>query len=303
MMASQSEPNGEFPSVPYPNPESPDAMQIGIDYAKAHDLDVFIATDPDADRIGAAYKNSEGGYTLLNGNQIGVLIELYLFKKNLNNAFIVSTIVTTPLIGVLAKAHEVSYSEVLTGFKWIALETQKQLDSGKNFLFGMEESHGYNISDKIRDKDGVTATAIFSELTAYYKSQGKCLDQVLLETSIAHGYYKDSQYSVTIPGKEGVEKINKLMDSLRKNPPKSLSEFKLEKAVDYLKSSTGLPPSNVIALHYEQNIRVIARPSGTEPKIKFYFSTSGDVACMHCVAEVEERHEFLVKKFLESINI
>ncbi len=303
MMASQSEPNGEFPSVPYPNPESPDAMQIGIDYAKAHDMDVFIATDPDADRIGAAYKNSEGGYTLLNGNQIGVLIELYLFKKNLANAFIVSTIVTTPLIGVLAKAHEVSYSEVLTGFKWIALETQKQLDSGKNFLFGMEESHGYNISDKIRDKDGVTATAIFSELTAYYKSQGKCLDQVLLETSIAHGYYKDSQYSVTIPGKEGVEKINQLMDFLRKNPPKSLSEFKLEKAVDYLKSSTGLPPSNVIALHYEQNIRVIARPSGTEPKIKFYFSTSGEVACMHCVAEVEERHEFLVKKFLESINI
>lgn len=303
VFAEQSEPNGEFPAAPYPNPEDPEAMKSGMDYAKAQDKDVFIATDPDADRIGVAYKTSTGEYALLSGNQIGVLIESYLLKKAEEDSFLVSTIVSTPWLEKIAKENNIFYTEVLTGFKWISLEIEKQLQTGKKFLFGLEESHGYNISDKIRDKDGVSATAIFSELVAYYKKQGKYLDQVLLELAIKYGYYKDSQYSVTIKGKEGVEKINQIMDTLRKNPPKNISEFQLIKTVDFLTSPTGLPASNVFALHYENNIRIIARPSGTEPKIKFYFSTQGEVACMHCVADVEEQHKFLTERFIEELNI
>ncbi len=303
LLKSQATPDGEFPAAPYPNPEEKAAMQEGMEYAKSHNKDVFIATDPDADRIGVAYKNSEGEYSLLSGNQIGTLIELYLLQKVKSNSFLVTTIVSTPLLGVIAKDHGITYSEVLTGFKWIALEMEKQISAGNEYLFGLEESHGYNISDKIRDKDGISATAIFAELVAYYKKQGKSLDQVLLETAIKYGHYKDSQHSVTIPGKEGVDKINQIMDMLRKNPPKNVSEHTLQKSVDYKDSSTGLPSSNVVALHYDGNIRIIARPSGTEPKIKFYFSTCGEVSCMHCVAEVEEQHEVLKQAFLSQLNI
>ncbi|MGL5955887.1 MAG: phospho-sugar mutase [Brevinema sp.] len=303
ILESQSEPNGEFPSAPYPNPEDPKAMQTGIDYAKKHHHDVFIATDPDADRIGVAYKTSFGEYELLTGNQIGILIELYLLQKKEENSFLVSTIVSSPLLKIIAEANDIHYSEVLTGFKWISLEIEKQLQTGNKFLFGLEESHGYNISEKIRDKDGVSATAIFAELTAYYKKQGKYLDQILLETAIHYGYYKDSQHSITIPGKDGVEQINKMMNTLRTNPPKNIADFPLMETIDYLHTATGLPSSNVFALYYENNIRIIARPSGTEPKIKFYFSSHGEVACTHCVAEVEAQHKIITDDFLKKLNI
>ena len=279
-------------------------MLPGMEYAKANNMDIFIATDPDADRIGVAYKHSNGNFELLNGNQIGILIEYYLLKnKPLENSFLVSTIVSTPLIGQIAAENEVAYSEVLTGFKWIAIEIEKNLTAGKNFLFGMEESHGYNISDKVRDKDGVSATAIFAELAAYYKKEGKTLDQVILDIAIKYGHYKESQHSVTLLGKDGVDKINEIMDNLRKNPPKKIGMIELLKTVDYQNDTTGLPPSNVLTLHYEDNIRIIARPSGTEPKLKFYFSTHGEVACIHCVIEVEKDHEEIKKTFLQILNI
>ncbi|MDK2817912.1 MAG: phospho-sugar mutase [Spirochaetota bacterium] len=305
IMSEQSIPDGNFPTVPFPNPEDPEAMRLGIEYAQTINADVFIATDPDADRIGVAYKNSTGTYTLLNGNQIGFLIANYLLQKAVpNSSFIVSTIVTSPLISKIAEEHKLFYTETLTGFKWIALEMEKQLQSGKKFLLGLEESHGYNISDKIRDKDGISATAIVAELVAYYKKQGKFLDQLLLEIDIKYGHYKESQYSITIPGKDGVEKINAIMDQLRTNPPQNISEFGLLKSTDYLNNNnTKLPASNVLVLSYDEKTRIIARPSGTEPKIKFYFSTHGEVACIHCVTEVEERHDILKSTFIQQLNL
>ncbi len=304
LFADQGTPDGNFTNAPSPNPEEHKAMLPGMEYAKANNMDIFIATDPDADRIGVAYKHSNGNFELLNGNQIGILIEYYLLKnKPLENSFLVSTIVSTPLIGQIAAENEVAYSEVLTGFKWIAIEIEKNLTAGKNFLFGMEESHGYNISDKVRDKDGVSATAIFAELAAYYKKEGKTLDQVILDIAIKYGHYKESQHSVTLLGKDGVDKINEIMDNLRKNPPKKIGMIELLKTVDYQNDTTGLPPSNVLTLHYEDNIRIIARPSGTEPKLKFYFSTHGEVACIHCVIEVEKDHEEIKKTFLQILNI
>ena len=304
LFADQGTPDGNFTNAPSPNPEEHKAMLPGMEYAKANNMDIFIATDPDADRIGVAYKHSNGNFELLNGNQIGILIEYYLLKnKPLENSFLVSTIVSTPLIGQIAAENEVAYSEVLTGFKWIAIEIEKNLTAGKNFLFGMEESHGYNISDKVRDKDGVSATAIFAELAAYYKKEGKTLDQVILDIAIKYGHYKESQHSITLLGKDGVDKINEIMDNLRKNPPKKIGMIELLKTVDYQNDTTGLPPSNVLTLHYEDNIRIIARPSGTEPKLKFYFSTHGEVACIHCVIEVEKDHEEIKKTFLQILNI
>ena len=304
LFADQGTPDGNFTNAPSPNPEEHKAMLPGMEYAKANNMDIFIATDPDADRIGVAYKHSNGNFELLNGNQIGILIEYYLLKnKPLENSFLVSTIVSTPLIGQIAAENEVAYSEVLTGFKWIAIEIEKNITAGKNFLFGMEESHGYNISDKVRDKDGVSATAIFAELAAYYKKEGKTLDQVILDIAIKYGHYKESQHSVTLLGKDGVDKINEIMDNLRKNPPKKIGMIELLKTVDYQNDTTGLPPSNVLTLHYEDNIRIIARPSGTEPKLKFYFSTHGEVACIHCVIEVEKDHEEIKKTFLQILNI
>ncbi|MGL4677505.1 MAG: phospho-sugar mutase [Brevinema sp.] len=303
VLESQAEPNGEFPSAPYPNPEDAKAMQLGCDYARTHNKDVFIATDPDADRIGVAYKSSTGKYELLTGNQIGILIELYLLQKKEENSFLVSTIVSSPLLKIIAEANDIIYREVLTGFKWLSLEIEKQVQAGNKFLFALEESHGYNISEKIRDKDGVSATAIFAELVAYYKKQGKFLDQILLETAIHYGYYKDSQHSITIPGKDGVEQINKIMNTLRNNPPEDIATFTLIHAVDYLHTATGLPSSNVLVLYYENNIRIIARPSGTEPKIKFYFSSHGEVACAHCMEEVESEHQILTADFLKKLNI
>ena len=304
IIPDQSIPDGNFPAAPYPNPEDPAAMRPGIEYAQKIEADVFIATDPDADRIGVAYRTSIGTYTLLNGNQIGFLIAHYLLQKAVpESSFIVSTIVTSPLFGKMAEENKLFYSETLTGFKWIALEMEKQIQSGKQFLFGLEESHGYNISDKVRDKDGVSATAIFAELVAYYKKQGKFLDQLLLEIDIKYGHYKESQHAITIPGKEGVDKINAIMNNLRANPPQRISEFALLKSTDYLSGTTGLPLSNVLVLHYEENIRIIARPSGTEPKIKFYFSSHGEVACAHCVAEVEEAHCVLKSLFLEKLDL
>lgn len=300
----QAKPDGEFPSAPYPNPEDHQAMLPGITYAEKNNIDVFIATDPDADRIGVAYKNSTGQFDSLDGNQIGILIEDYLLKKAIpNKSFLISTIVSSPLLRIIAEEQEIIYKEVLTGFKWIALEMEKQIQLGKTFLFGLEESHGYNISDKIRDKDGVSATAILAELVAYHKKAGKTLDQVLLEISIKYGYYKDSQHSISFPGKEGVEKINHIMEVLRSNPPSKIGTIELSHTIDYQNDNTGLPNSNVFSLFYDQNIRIIARPSGTEPKIKFYFSTHGEVACTHCIEEVEATHKIIKETFLDSINI
>ncbi|MGL5720793.1 MAG: phospho-sugar mutase, partial [Brevinema sp.] len=230
----QGTPDGEFPSAPYPNPEEMQAMQTGVDYAKQHGFDVFIATDPDADRIGVAYKNASGEFTLLNGNQIGVLIADYLTRYPVvPQSFMVSTIVSTPLIGVIANKKGLGFNEVLTGFKWISALVQQHEKQGKNFLFGMEESHGYNISPLVRDKDGVSATLIMAELVAYHQKAGNTLDGVLLEIYKTYGYYKESLENLSFPGAEGAQIIANMMKELRSNPPKEVLGQKIIECRDY----------------------------------------------------------------------
>ncbi|MGL5253462.1 MAG: phospho-sugar mutase [Brevinema sp.] len=309
----QSTPDGNFPSASYPNPEEMQAMQVGVDYAKQHNFDIFIATDPDADRIGVAYKNAQGEFALLNGNQIGILIADYLSRYPIaDNSFVVSTIVSTPLIGVIAHKKGLNFYEVLTGFKWISALTQEKEKEGASFLFGMEESHGYNISPLVRDKDGVSATLIISELAAYHQKLGHSLDKVLLEIYKSYGYYRESLENMSFPGAEGAEIISNMMKSLRSTPPKEILGFKVVECRDYSDNSItkngvksegkGLPLSNVFGLHLENGSRIIARPSGTEPKIKFYFSTVSEVHCENCIKAGDEEHLELKQAFMDLIK-
>lgn len=309
----QAVPNGDFPSAPYPNPEEVKTMQIGMDYAQSQNFDIFIANDPDADRIGVAYKKIDGSYALLNGNQIGILIANYLaLYPKPAKPFLVSTIVTSPLLGLIAQKNGVEYSEVLTGFRWIACKIKELEQQGKTLFFGLEESHGYNFFDKVRDKDGLTASMIISEAAAYYKKAGKTLDTVLFEIYKTYGYYKETQVNFSFPGIEGVEMIKTMMENLRKNPPQKIQGLKVLECRDYQNNTIlkdgkqlpglGLPISNVFALHLEEGARIIARPSGTEPKIKFYFSTLTEVHCENCFKTADKEHQELSEAFLKIIK-
>jgi len=301
LMEDQMTLDGTFPTVPLPNPEDPHTMKTLEIKAEQINADIFIATDPDADRIGVGYKNSKGNYQLLNGNQIGVLIFEYLIqqKKILKNSFLISTIVSSPLSGIIAKVHNIEYYETLTGFKWIASTVEKLLKDQKKYLFSFEESNGYNLSKDIMDKDGISATAMMAEIMAFYQVEDKYLDQVLLEIAIKYGYYKESQYSISFPGSEGVKKMQEIINNLRSNPPKKINNLALLKIIDYLHDDTGLPKSNVLSLNFEDNTRIIIRPSGTEPKIKFYFSSFGEVSCEGCIASVDNEHQLIKNEFLD----
>ncbi|MGL4388227.1 MAG: phospho-sugar mutase [Brevinema sp.] len=303
ILEEQGTPDGNFPCAPYPNPEDPEAMKMGREKAQEKNADLFIATDPDADRIGVCFKTSKNIYEFLNGNQIGTLLSYYLLSHDTPpNSLLISTIVTSPVIKKMAEHHNIEYKEGLTGFKWIADIQEKAEKENKHLLLGFEESHGYNISKLIHDKDGVATTAIFAELTAFYKEQGKCLDEVLLEIAKKYGYYKESQISVTLPGAEGVTKIQQMMEYFRKNPPQKIGDYKVLKIIDYLTDDTGLPRSNVFALFLSEDIRIVARPSGTEPKIKFYFSNSGSIGCEACIQNIDTIHDQIKTEFLAYIK-
>ncbi|MGL4394778.1 MAG: phospho-sugar mutase [Brevinema sp.] len=303
LLEAQATPDGNFPSASYPNPEDPQAMSAGRDEAQRINADIFIATDPDADRVGVCYKTSTGEYEFLNGNQIGILLSYYLLNHDIpKNSFVVSTIVSTPLIRKMVEESGYEYKEVLTGFKWVSHAQAELVSKGKFFLLGFEESHGYNINNQIHDKDGVSISVFFAELTAFYKAQGKFLDQVLFEIAKTYGYYKESQISVTLPGAEGVTKIKEMMDGFRKNPPNHIGSFEVLRTTDYLAEGTGLPKSNVFAMWLSDNIRVIARPSGTEPKIKFYFSNFGSIGCEGCIKPLDALHDQIKQEFLSYIK-
>ncbi|MGL4367512.1 MAG: phospho-sugar mutase [Brevinemataceae bacterium] len=303
VVKEQSTPDGTFPYAPYPNPEEPEALELGISQAEKNSIDLLLATDPDADRIGVVYLSSNKKYEILNGNQIGILIAHYLIEnKKLNNPYIVSTIVSTPLIKKIAQANNIDYFDVLTGFKWIADKISQLQKQGKNYLFGFEESNGYNISNHVMDKDGISAAAIISELTAYYRSQGKYLDNILMDIALKYGYYKDSQHSEVYKGIEGTQKIQKIMDTLRSNPPKTIGSVSVEQVIDYINDETGLPKSNIVAFHLSDHSRIIARPSGTEPKIKFYFSSNSKIECEGCIKAVDKEHNHLKQEFLNLLK-
>lgn len=284
----QAKPDGNFPTVVYPNPEEEEAMSMGIKEAERLGADLLLATDPDADRVGVAVKNIDGKFQLLNGNQIGSLLVNYVLSSKkekgelLASDYTCKTIVTTNLISDISKAYDIPCYEVLTGFKYIG-ELMTKLDGQESFLVGGEESYGFLVGDLVRDKDAVVSCAFVAEMTAYYKNQDKTLFEALIEIYLKYGFYKEKLISLTKKGKSGAEEIKAMMEGLRSNTPTHLGGVKVSVLKDYengiaidqdtkQESSLNLPISDVLQFITEDGSVISARPSGTEPKIKFYCS-------------------------------
>lgn len=293
IVEEQSTPDGNFPTVIYPNPEEKEALTLALAKARDIDADLVLATDPDADRVGIAVKNDDGDFILLNGNQTGSLLINYMLTvweekgKLTGNEYIVSTIVTTKLIIDIAKEKNVSFYETLTGFKWIgAIITE--LQGKKTFIAGGEESYGYLVGELVRDKDAVISCAFIAEMTAYYKDKGSSLYQAMLAMYQKYGFYKEKLVSITKKGKTGAEEIKEMMERFRTNTPVSLGgskvvtlkDYELGKETDMISGNSkklDYPKSDVLQFITEDGSIISARPSGTEPKIKFYCSVKTDL--------------------------
>ena len=276
--------DGNFPTCPYPNPEIFEALKLGLELAKECGADLMLATDPDADRVGIAMKCPDGSYELVSGNEMGVLLLDYICAGRIENGTMpknpvaVKSIVSTPLADAVAKNYGVELRGVLTGFKWIGdqiaqLEAAGEVD---RFIFGFEESYGYLAGPYVRDKDAIIGSMLICEMAAYYRSIGSSIKQRLEEIYEKYGRYLNKVDSFEFPGLSGMDKMAGIMDSLRKNPPKEIGGYAVEKATDFKNTEeTGLPAANVLTYKLEGGAEVIVRPSGTEPKIKTYFTTLG----------------------------
>ncbi|MHA4842686.1 phospho-sugar mutase [Flavitalea antarctica] len=290
IVQEQAEPDGNFPTVVSPNPEEPDAMSIGLNKAREIDADILLGTDPDADRVGIAIKNNKGEWILMNGNQTAVLAFNYMIEArkakgiSQSNDMVVKTIVTTDMIDEFSRANGIKCYNVLTGFKWIA-ELIREKEGSENYVVGGEESYGLMIGDKLRDKDAVSAVAILCEMAAYEKNQGKLLYDKLIDLYVEYGFYKEHLISITKKGMNGQQEIAEMMENFRSKPPKEMNGSPVVQLLDYELSKgknlqTGeewninLPTSNVLQFILEDGSKISARPSGTEPKIKFYFSVN-----------------------------
>jgi len=282
----QREGNGDFPTVAFPNPEEAAALDMAIKLGAKEKADVVMATDPDADRFGIAVPNKQGGFTLVTGNQMGVLLADYIFLslkelgKLPKNAAMVNSIVTTGMQKKVAEYYGGGCQECLTGFKWIADVMRKWEHGelgGKTYVFGTEESYGYNVETEVRDKDGVSAAAMTAEMTLYWRSKGKSLLDRLDELYIICGYWQELGISKYFKGPEGPSIMNGIMEEYRKNPPKTLGGINIAKVRDIKNGADGLPPSDVLQFFLADGTVVSARPSGTEPKIKFYATCCAEV--------------------------
>lgn len=295
VVPEQELPDGAFPTVSYPNPESKEAFELGLKLAKEKDADLVLATDPDADRLGVYVKDSKtGDYIALTGNMSGSLLCEYVLsqKKAMNGSLpddgaVVKSIVTTNLVDAVAEGYGVNLIEVLTGFKFIGQQMLNFENTGKGtYLFGLEESYGCLIGTYARDKDAVSATVALCEAAAYYMTQGKTLWDAMTDMYEKYGYYLDKVKALEFAGLDGAEKIQNMLKSLRENPPKEIGGLKVLKSRDYQNDTitdlttgetvpTGLPASNVLYYELENNAWLCVRPSGTEPKIKFYYGVKG----------------------------
>jgi len=319
LVKEQEEPNGNFPTVAYPNPEESEAMHLGLNLAQQIDADILCGTDPDADRLAIGVKDTAGNWVLLNGNQTAVLAFNYLLEARKEkgiakpNDMVITTIVTTPLIDVVAKENGVSCYRVLTGFKWIAdLIREKELS--ENYIIGGEESFGLMIGDKIRDKDGVSAVALLCEMAAYEKSKGRSLYQKLIDLSVHHGFYLEELLSITRKGKEGQQEIAAMMNGFRTNPPTTIAGSAVIQVLDYEAQvgkdltngqswSLTLPRSNVLQFVLADSSVISARPSGTEPKIKFYFSVRENLKEASQFEEIKKQLQQRIKNYREALNL
>jgi len=290
VVEEQSIPDGNFPTVSYPNPEESETMSIGLAKAKAMDADIVLGTDPDADRVGVGVKNHKGDWVLMNGNQTAVLAFAYMMEARKAkgiakpNDMVITTIVTTAMINEVAKQNNVNCYNVLTGFKWVA-ELVKEKEGKENYIIGGEESFGLMIGDQIRDKDAVSAVAILCEMAAYEKAKGRSLFDKLIELYVQYGFYYENLISITKKGMNGQAEIAKMMEDYRQSPPTMIDGEAVTTLLDYelqvgKNLETGetwkinLPKSNVLQFITANGSKISARPSGTEPKIKFYFSVN-----------------------------
>ena len=316
VVKEQELPDGDFPTVSYPNPEAAEAFELGLKLAKEVDADLVLATDPDADRRGVRVKDKNGEYHDLTGNMSGCLLANYELsqRKAVNGSLpedgaLIKTIVTTNLADAIAKGYGVNLIEVLTGFKFIGQQILGFENSGKgSYLFGFEESYGCLIGTYARDKDAIVATMALCEAAAYYKTQGKTLWDAMIEMYEQFGYYKDAIQSVTMKGIEGLQKIQEIMNSLRQNPPAEFAGHKVTAVRDYKADTitdvatgtvkpTGLPNSNVLYYELTDDAWVCVRPSGTEPKVKFYYGVKGT-----SLADADEKSDIMGKAVLDMVD-
>ena len=309
IVLEQSVPDGNFPTVAYPNPEESEAMSLGLKLAEKLDADILSGTDPDADRIAIGVKDSNGKWVLMNGNQTAVLAFNYLIEARKTkgiaqpNDMVITTIVTTPMIDAIAAKNGVACYRVLTGFKWIA-EMIRQKEGKENYIIGGEESFGLMIGDKIRDKDGVSAVALLCEMAAYEKEKGRSLYEKMIDLYVEYGFYKEHLISITKKGMDGQQQIAAMMEAYRNNPPKEINgsagvmlrDYELQVEKNLLTGEEWkleLPKSNVLQFVLDDMTSISARPSGTEPKIKFYFSVNTQ---LNNAGEFEQKNKELDKK-------
>jgi len=319
IVENQAVPDGNFPTVIYPNPEEKETMSIGLQQAKALDADILLGTDPDADRVGVGVKNNHGEWVLMNGNQTALLAFNYMIEARKSkgiaaaNDMVIKTIVTTDMIDVIAKANGVACYNVLTGFKWIA-SLIKEKEGKENYIVGGEESFGLMIGSEIRDKDAVSAVAILCEMAAYEKSKGRTLYDKLIDLYVEYGCFKEHLVSITKKGMNGVAEINAMMETYRSNPPQFIDGIAVSQLLDYelqigkdlqagTTSTLELPKSNVLQFVLMDGTKISARPSGTEPKIKFYFSVNSPLADATDFEATEKRLDDKIARIIEEMGL
>ena len=318
IVEEQREPNGDFPTVVSPNPEEPEALKMAIELADKVNGDIVIGTDPDCDRLGVVVRNLENKLVILNGNQTMILMTNFLLKqwqnegKINNNQFVGSTIVSTPMMSVLTKAYNVECKIGLTGFKWIA-KMIKDFPT-MDFIGGGEESFGFMVGDFVRDKDAVTSTLLACEIAAQAKAKGKTLYETLIDLYVEHGLYKERLVSLTKKGIEGAQEIKQMMIDARENPLKEVNGSKVVRIEDYqlsiAKNTTNntenkinIPKSNVLIYYTEDGSKIALRPSGTEPKIKFYISVNTNLDNVSDFATKEQLLELRIDAILKAMNL
>nr|WP_315152737.1 phospho-sugar mutase [uncultured Flavobacterium sp.] len=318
IVEEQRVPNGDFPTVKSPNPEEPEALTLALALADKTNSDIVVGTDPDCDRLGVAVRNNEGKMILLNGNQTMILMTAFLLEewkkagKINGKQFVGSTIVSTPMIMELASAYEVGFKVGLTGFKWIAkmIKDFPELE----FIGGGEESFGYMVGDAVRDKDAVAATLLICELAAQAKANGSTVYKELLKLYVEHGFYKEHLISITKKGMEGLAEINQMMISLRENPLKEINGQRVVLVEDYKSSiaknlftseeeTIDMPKADVLIYYTEDGSKICARPSGTEPKIKFYISVKTELDSVENFTKVEQVLDEKIKNIITAMQL
>lgn len=319
VVEAQATPDGNFPTTPSPNPEEQAAMKMAVDLAKDIDADIVFASDPDADRVGVAVKRPDGQWMLLNGNQTFAVLMYYLTKqwketgKLTGNEYVVSTIVTSELPVIIAESCGIEAFKVLTGFKFIGSKI-REMEGNKTFIMGGEESYGYMIGDFVRDKDAVGACSMIAEMAAWAAEQGKTFFDVLVDIYKEYGFYKEGLLSVVRKGKSGAEEIQQMMKQFRENAPKEIAGSKVIRINDYQthesidvengeKTILDLPKSNVLQYFLANGSKVTVRPSGTEPKIKFYFSVKGELACGCEFDTVNGKLDTMIDEYKKSLGL